>query len=135
MLDRWPAEPRNPLVTGDAGMVLQRIFTFAKAEGALFESEPKWAELLLPEPQERVRELHDDEALALDEATRTDYGPFFDFVRASGLRLSECVTLRWSEVNFGTKQIVRLGKGGRRVVFPITNTLREILFPLQGQHP
>jgi hypothetical protein len=63
------------------------------------------------------------------------YGPFFEFVRASGLRQAECVTLRWSEVNFGTKQIVRLGKGGRRVVFPITGTIREILFPLQGQHP
>ena len=38
-------------------------------------------------------------------------------------------------MNFGTRQIVRMGKGGRRVVFPITDTLREILFPLQGHHP
>jgi integrase len=89
---------------------------------------------LLPEAQERVRELHDDEAAAFDEAMRDDYAPFFEFVRASGLRQKECVTLRWSEVNFGTRQIVRLGKGGRRVVFPITDTIREILFPLQGQH-
>src|SRR5258706_12466204 len=35
---------------------------------------------------------------------------------------------------FSTRQIVRLGKGGRRVVFPITDAIREILFPLQGQH-
>jgi integrase len=28
-----------------------------------------------------------------------------------------------------------LGKGGKRVTFPITDTIREILFPLQGQHP
>ena len=38
-------------------------------------------------------------------------------------------------MNFATRQVVRLGKGGRRVVFPITETIREILFPLQGQHP
>lgn len=82
-----------------------------------------------------MRELQDDEAAALDDAMRDDYGPFFDFVRASGLRQAECITLRWPEVNFGTRQIVRLGKGGRRVVFPITDTIREILFPLQGQHP
>ena len=50
------------------------------------------------------------------------------------MRLKECVTLRWSEVNFGTRQIVRTGKGGRRVTFPITETVREVLFPLQGQH-
>lgn len=125
----------NATVNRSAIKVLQRLFTFAKEEGASFDNEPKWKELLLPEPVERVRELQDDEAAALDEAVRDDYGPFFEFVRASGLRQAECVTLRWSEVNFSTKQIVRLGKGGRRVVFPITDTIREILFPLQGQHP
>jgi integrase len=125
----------NATVNRSTTKVLQRLFTFAKGEGAVFENEPKWRDLLLPEPVERVRELQDDEAVALDEAMRVDYGPFFDFVRASGLRQKECVTLKWSEVNFGTRQIVRLGKGGRRVVFPITDTIRELLFPLQGQHP
>lgn len=124
----------NATVNRSATKVLQRLFTFAKSEGAVFENEPKWDELILPEPEERVRELQDDEATALDEAMRADYGPFFDFVRASGMRLKECVTLRWSEVNFGTKQIVRIGKGRRRVVFPITPAVRGILFPLQGQH-
>src|SRR5262249_9819786 len=91
-------------------------------------------ELLLSEPEERVRELKTEEAAALDEAMRDDYGPFFAFVRSSGMRLKECVTLRWAEVDFGARQIVRIGKGGRRVVFPITAAIREILFPLQGQH-
>jgi integrase len=122
-------------VNRSATKVLQRLFTFAKAEGAVFEREPRWDDLLLPEPVERVRELQDDEAAALDDAMRPDYEPFFALVRASGMRFRECVTLSWSEVNFGTKQIVRIGKGGRRVVFPITDTIREILFPLQGQHP
>lgn len=125
----------NATVNRSATKVLQRLFTFAKAGGAQFDREPQWTDLLLPEPEERVRELQDDEAAALDEAMRADYEPFFDFVRTSGLRQKECVTLKWSEVNFGTRQIVRLGKGGRRVVFPITDTIREILFPLQGQHP
>lgn len=125
----------NATVNRSATKVLQRLFTFAKAEGAVFENEPKWDELILPEPEERVRELKIEEADALDDAMRADYVPLFDFVRASGMRLKECVTLRWSEVNFGTKQIVRIGKGGRRVVFPITPAVREILFPLQGQHP
>jgi len=125
----------NATVNRSATKVLQRLFTFAKAEGAVFEHEPKWKDLLLPEPPERVRELQDDEGAALDEAMRADYLAFFEYVRATGMRLAECVTLKWSEVNFGTKQIIRLGKGGRRVVFPITDTIREILFPLQGQHP
>jgi integrase len=125
----------NATVNRSATKVLQRVFTFAKAEGAQFEHEPNWTDLLLREPQERVRELQDDEAAAFDDAMRSDYGSFFEFVRASGMRLKECVTLRWSEVNFGTRQIVRIGKGGRRVVFPVTDAIREIIFPLQGQHP
>jgi integrase len=125
----------NATVNRSTTKVLQRLFTFATAEGAVFEKEPKWGELLLPEPVERLRELQDNERDAIDEAMRADYGPFFDFVRASGMRFKECVTLRWSEVNFGTRQIVRTGKGGRRVVFPITPAVRDILFPLRGQHP
>jgi integrase len=124
----------NATVNRSATKVLQRLFTFAKAEGAVFDNEPKWEELLLPEPEERVRELQGEEASALSAAMRADYIPFFDFVRASGMRLKECVTLRWSEVNFGTKQIIRIGKGGRRVVFPVTPAIRDILFPLQGRH-
>ena len=45
------------------------------------------------------------EAAAFDDAMRDDYEPFFAFVRASGLRQAECITLRWSEVDFGTRQI------------------------------
>ncbi|KYK45271.1 integrase [Bradyrhizobium liaoningense] len=124
----------NATVNRSTIKVLQRLFTFARAEGAVFENEPKWEELLLPEPEERVRELQDGEAISLDDAMRADYEDFFAFVRISGMRLKECVLLRWSEVNFGTRQIVKIGKGGRRIVFPITDAVREIIFPLQGLH-
>src|SRR6476646_3327157 len=123
----WTKEKRealplisNATVNRSATKVLQRLFAFAKAEGAVFDDEPKWEELLLAEPEERVRELKSEEADAIDATMRADYEPFFAFARASGMRLKECVTLRWSEIDFGTRQIVRTGKGGRRVVFPIT---------------
>jgi hypothetical protein len=60
----------NATVNRSTTTVLQRMFTFAKTEGAKFENEPKWTELFLPEALERVRELQDDEAAALDEANR-----------------------------------------------------------------
>jgi integrase len=115
--------------------VLRRLFSFAKAEGARFDHEPKWAQLMLPVPEERVREVQEHEADALNDAMREDYEPFFAFARLSGLRLRECVTLRWSEVNFGTKQIIKTGKRKQRIVLPITDSIREIIFPLQGHHP
>jgi integrase len=116
-------------------VVLKTLFGFAKGEGVRFESEPKWKEYFLKESEERIRELQDDESDLITTATRGDYKPLFDFVRASGMRQKECVCLKWSEVNFGTRQIVKLGKGGRRITFPITPTIREILLPLQGHHP
>jgi len=125
----------NATVNRSTTAVLQRLFAFAKAEGAVFDNEPKWDQLLLKEPAERLRELRFEEATAIDTAMRSDLEPFFAFVRASGMRLKECVTLKWTEVNFGARRIVRTGKGGRRITFPISNTIREILFPLVGQHP
>src|SRR5262249_1649816 len=113
---------------------LRKLFTRAKLWGVRFEHEPRWVKHLLPVPAERVRELSEDEADKLDAVMRDDLATFFAFARASGLRLKECF-LRWSEVQWDTRQIVKLGKGGRRVTASITPSIREILWPLQGHHP
>ena len=113
---------------------LRKLFTRTKRWGVRFEHEPRWVKHLLSVPAERVRELSDDEADRLEAATRADLAPFFAFARASGLRLKECF-LRWPEVQWDTRQIVKLGKGGKRVTVSITPTIREILWPLQGHHP
>ncbi|MGZ5880831.1 MAG: tyrosine-type recombinase/integrase, partial [Xanthobacteraceae bacterium] len=60
--------------------------------------------------------------------------PLFTFAIATGMRQSECL-LRWSEVDWGARQIRKQGKGGRPVTIPITDSIREILWPLRGQHP
>jgi integrase len=113
---------------------LRTLFARAKLWGVRFEHEPKWTKYFLPVPEERVRELSDDEADRLEAETRADYAPFFAFAHASGLRLKECF-LRWSEVDFSARQIRKTGKGGRIVTVPITPTIREILWPLRGHHP
>jgi integrase len=125
----------SPFTVNDTTEQLKKLFTRAKAWGVRFEHEPRWREFWLAEPQERVRELHDEELERLEAATREDYAPFFAFAHTSGLRLRECVTLRWSEINWGAKRITKLGKGGRLVTTQITDTLRELLLPLQGHHP
>lgn len=110
--------------------VLQKLFTRAKRKwGASFDNEPDWREHMLPETEEHVRELRDDEASKLTLATRQDYGPFFAFARASGLRLRECL-LKWSEIDWGARVITKRGKGGRTVTAPITAEVEAILAPL-----
>ena len=105
----------------------------AKAWGIRFDREPNWKQHWLKEPEERVRERNGGEADRLDDATRDDYRPILDFASASGLRLNECL-LRWSEVNWDARRIEKQGKGDKRVSVPITDSIREILWPLRGQH-
>jgi integrase len=116
--------------------VLKKLFTHAKTAWCVrFDNEPNWKVHMLKEPQERVRELVGDEGTRLDAVTRDDYAPFFAFVRATGLRREECVDLRWREVNWEAGQIVRRGKGGKRVTTPLTARVGEILEALEGHHP
>lgn len=113
--------------------VLKKLFTRAKAWGIRFEHEPDWKKHFLKEPQERVREMKREEAERIGQATREDYKPILDFAAATGLRLNECL-LRWSEVDWDNRRIEKAGKGDRRVVAHITDEVREILWPLRGQH-
>ena len=100
----------SPFTVNDITEQLKKLFTRAKTWGVRFDHEPRWRDHWIAEPQERVRELVGDEGVRLEAVTRDDYAPFFAFVRASGLRLRECVTLRWSEVNWGARQIRKLAR-------------------------
>jgi integrase len=125
----------SPYTVNDTTEQLKKLFTRAKAWGVRFNREPVWRNHWLNEPQERVRELHDAESDRLDEEVRKDLAPFFAFAKASGMRLKECLQLRWSEVDWGTAQITKPGKGGKLVTLPITSAIREILWPLRAYHP
>jgi integrase len=125
----------SAFTVNDATEQLRKIFVRCKTWGIRFDREPVWRDHCLPEPQERIRELVGDELERLQAATRDDYAPLFDFVHATGLRLKECVTLQWTEIDWGARQIRKPGKGGRLVTVPITPTIREILWPLRGHHP
>ena len=125
----------SPFSVNDLAEQLRKLFSHAKLSGARFDHEPQWRRHRLTEPQERVRELVGDERERLESAARDDYRALFAFAHASGFRLKECVTLHWPEVDWGARQIRKLGKRGRLVTVPITSTIREILWPLRGDHP
>jgi integrase len=112
---------------------LYKLFTRCKLWGVRFNHAPHWRKHMLAVPSERVREISEHEADALDAAMRDDYAPFVAFARASGLRLAECL-LRWDEVDWSARQIRKHGKGGRLVTTPITSEIRELLWPLRGHH-
>lgn len=140
-LDVVPRSKPSRLIShatvNDTTEQLKKLFTYLKNRGTVFDvrTMPKWKDLWLKEPQERVRELHTDEAKRLDAATRDDFAPLFGFARITGKRKSECYMLRWNEVHWDTGWIERAGKGGRRVRVAITDSVRAILWPLRGHHP
>lgn len=113
--------------------VLKKLFTRAKTWGIQFANEPEWKKHRLKEPEERTRELKAAELEKLDDTARDDYRPAMDFADASGVRLGECL-LRWSEVDWEARQIVKIGKGDRKIIVRITPLIRSILWPLQGHH-
>lgn len=131
---RRDGSPISPYTVNDTTEQLKKLFTRAKAWGVRFAHEPAWRDHWLDEPQERVRELHDHEGEKLDAAMREDLAPFFAFAKASGLRLRECYSLRWPEVDWSQGRITKAGKGGRLVTVPITSAIRETLWPLRGHH-
>ena len=90
---------------------------------------------MLPQPRERVRELRADEEAVLFAALRPDYHPLVRFALLTGCRLSECVGLTWADVDWGGRVIWVNGKGGKRASIPLPSVVRELLWPLQGQHP
>lgn len=99
-----------------------------------------WKDLLLPEPQERIREASDDEEAAIFGAIRDDYLPPIRFMLASGCRLEEVVGLTWDKVYWTAGAIEIVGKGRRGAAsqkrqIPITEDIRDILWPLRNDHP
>jgi integrase len=94
----------------------------------------KWADLMLAEPKERVRELRDHEETKLVARMRDDYLPAIQFLMASGCRLNEAVVLRWRDIDFENGLMTVHGKGSKVAVIPLSAELRAILTPLLGNH-
>lgn len=94
-----------------------------------------WSDHILPEPDERVRELSGDEEKRLLDNIRPDYLPLFLFSLASGIRMSGCLALRWSDIDWGNRTVRIQGKGGKHYTIPLSSEMRVILWPLRGHDP
>ncbi|WP_421591163.1 tyrosine-type recombinase/integrase [Shinella sp. M27] len=124
----------NATVNRSTTILLRSIFSRAKRTWRYsFPKEPNWRDHILKEPKERVRELDETEADALDGAVRDDYAKWFEFARISGRRRVETL-IKWSDVNIFAKRITTTGKGGALISTPITPEIAEILKACDGHH-
>lgn len=132
----FPLRTITPSTVNRTALVpLKAIFSRARRTWRYtFPKEPIWRDHALKEPIERVREVHQHEDDALYAVLRCDYAPWLEFVRITGLRLTETL-IRWENVNWFSRIIATTGKGGRKVTTHITPEVEAILKPLVGDHP
>ncbi|MCJ2051654.1 tyrosine-type recombinase/integrase [Methylobacterium sp. J-070] len=98
-------------------------------------TEIAWRMHVLREPRERVRELRAEEEAHLFAVLRPDYHPALRFALITGLRLGEIACLRWNDVDWGGRQITVLSKGDKLATIPMPPDVRDLLWPLRGDHP
>ena len=138
--DRKKPRPISAYTVNDTTEQLKKLFTYCKQRKVKFQNEPDWSDeqLWLREPEERARFLSGAEQDRLDDAlgeVRDDCAPLIEFSWVSGKRATICRTLEWSHVHWDRGVIEREGKRGKIVSVAITDTIREILWPLRGHHP
>jgi integrase len=114
--------------------MLRKVLNRARDVWEVDTPKIKWKAHLLKEPKERVRELSPDEEQRLFAALKADYHPIVLFALKSGCRLSECVNLTWSQIDWGNRLIRIHGKGDVVATIPMSPALRDLLWPLQGKH-
>lgn len=95
----------------------------------------EWAEHLLKEPQERVREASTQEEMALRASIRPDYEPALRFALLTGCRRQEIVGLEWSKVDFFNREFTVTGKRERSRTIPMTNEVFALLWAQKDRHP
>jgi integrase len=118
---------------------LRKVLLFARDIGKAPIQKINWKLHVLKEPKERVRELRDEEQVALfDEGLRDDYKPLVEIALMLGLRRAELIGLKWEHVDFGARLIRVRGKGDTDEPVPLLPAARDVLWGLWSdpdRHP
>jgi integrase len=120
---------------------LRKILNRAREVWGQIVNKIDWKRHMLAEPKERVRVLSLAEEERLFQHLREDYRPLVSFALMGGCRMCEIVPgkefpgLKWKDVDWAAQTITLFGKGRVVATIPISAGIRELLFPLQGQHP
>lgn len=94
-----------------------------------------WAEHMLPEPKERVREATpDEEALVMDQLGR-GYDDAVLFALLTGCRRMEIVGLTWQQVDFFNRAFTVKGKGDRLRIVPMSSAVFDLLWSIKDHDP
>jgi len=130
----------NTTVNTSVTKILRKVFKRAEKPHGQKAGTIDWSLHLKDEPEERIREASADEESKLFSSLREDFRPVFEFYLYTGVRLSEAIRLKWSNVNFEERTIWITGKGSKgrgpkTLPIPMPPHVAEILVSLRGLHP
>lgn len=129
---------QNATVNRYAVEPLRKLFRRARDVWSYPLTYPRWGDLLLPEPQERVREAVGDEEVRIADALGPDYGRLFRFMLATGTRVSGAL-LTWPQVDRANR-LARIRNKSRNgqphwYTIPLTDAQIAILDECVCHHP
>lgn len=92
-----------------------------------------WRKHMLAEPQERTRALTGEEEARLFDALNPRYHDVVRFAIRTGLRLSECVNLKWAAIDWGNRCLTVKGKRDKVATVPLPVDVRDLLWRQRGE--
>jgi integrase len=132
-----PKPVANATVNRSVIQPLRKVLLHAEEFGHATIAKINWSEknnVLMAEPEERVRELDGDEEIRLFDHLRADYQPLIDVAIILGLRQAEAIVkLRWHHIGWGTLTITIPGKGNKTDVMQLPLAARDILWKLRDE--
>lgn len=105
----------------------RRIWRYAVKRFEAGVSKIDWTALMYREPQERIRELSQDEQTRLFDSLRDDLHDFVTFALITGARKSSIIKLRWSDIDFQSRTLFLQVKGNKTQSLPMTPAIVALL--------
>jgi len=141
-LSRYVARRRATVANSSANREIELLRAVMRRADKVWKADvgemPDWGAIMLPEADERVRDLSGAEEAALFAALRPDFWPMVRFALWTGIRLSNVIGLTWRQVDFDANEIrlrIKSKKpGGDWFAVPLTPMVAALLQGERGRH-
>ena len=126
----------SPTTVNGELTVLQGLMNHCRTTEKIAVQEIDWSRMKRKVPVKQVRRLTLSEQDTILASAPEHYRVILEWALETGHRRSNLTDLKWSEINFETREVSVCQKGDRNHSMFLTSTMREILdrIPRHGEH-
>lgn len=125
----------NATVNRSCTELLRKVMLRAALKWGVNVPKIDWADHMLAEPKERVREAKPDEEAAIMDELARGYDVAVEFAVLTGCRRMEIVGLTWQRVDFFNRQFTVIGKFSKERSIPMSNAVFDLLWAEKNHDP